>query len=117
MARFWRHRCLWRTRTFSRGRWSVRLLWLYEPRDMWIGVYRDYHRGKAAPNVRFWDVYLSLIPCLPLKLEVFHVGADELPREMWRKHKPYAMYLEAGRAYRVRRNIKTGLTVVVASDD
>lgn len=43
-----------------------RLMWrvLFEPRDLWIGVFWDRNvRGDLV-------VYLCLIPCFPLRLTV-----------------------------------------------
>ena len=50
-----------------RKRWTLRLLW--EPRDMWIGVF--WNRVQAGgPADRFVFVYVCVIPCLPLVLAV-----------------------------------------------
>lgn len=48
--------------------WRARLLW--EPRDLWIGLYWDAHTNDY-PRWRPWrsplyDVYVCLIPCLVL---------------------------------------------------
>lgn len=40
------------TRLFKTGRLSL----IFEPRDLWVGVY-------AAPDA----IYLTLIPCLPVR--------------------------------------------------
>lgn len=41
--------------------WSVDLQ--VEPRDCWIGVFWDRHP-------REWQVWICLIPCLPIRIEV-----------------------------------------------
>lgn len=40
------------------GTWHVRLLW--EPRDLWLGAYRD------TANRR---LYVCVLPCLPIVIE------------------------------------------------
>jgi hypothetical protein len=49
-------------------RWSIRMLW--EPRDLWVGVYWTRPRPYAL------QVYVCLLPCVPIL--VTHVVA---PRE------------------------------------
>jgi len=42
---------------------------LYEPRDLWIGVFWDKRTGEPGKpwmaHDRFWHVYVCLLPCLP----------------------------------------------------
>lgn len=38
--------------------WRVRLMW--EPRDLWLGAYRDTARCR---------LYVCLLPCLPVVIE------------------------------------------------
>jgi hypothetical protein len=43
----------------------VWLEWLFEPRDLWVGLY------WARPDVNWShgvDIYVCIIPCLPLKV-------------------------------------------------
>jgi hypothetical protein len=40
------------------GEATVRLLW--EPRDLWLGVYRDPTKRRT---------YICLLPCLPIVIE------------------------------------------------
>lgn len=37
----------------------------WEPRDIWVGIYHNFERRS-----RMWrlDVYVCLIPCLPVRL-------------------------------------------------
>jgi hypothetical protein len=48
----------------SRRMWFWSVLW--EPRDVWIGVYWDRPKGTGWS----WalDVYVCLFPCVPLKI-------------------------------------------------
>jgi hypothetical protein len=54
------------------NRWAdllPRLWWqiIWEPRDLWIGVYWD------RPDIQWrhcLDVYICVLPCLPLKLSM-----------------------------------------------
>jgi hypothetical protein len=48
----------------NRPQWSLRLLW--EPRDMWVGVY--WTRDEVAPGVPLLTVYVCVVPCLPIRL-------------------------------------------------
>jgi hypothetical protein len=50
-----------------RKRWTLRLLW--EPRDMWIGVFWNHVRA-GGPEDRFMFIYVCLVPCLPVVLAV-----------------------------------------------
>lgn len=36
-----------------------------EPRDIWVGVFWDRH---AIGGVRIFDVYICVLPCLPIRL-------------------------------------------------
>jgi hypothetical protein len=56
-------------------RWAVQLLW--EPRDLWVGVFwqRPYYEGLA----RSFTAYLCLLPMLPLR--VTYTIPDALLRE------------------------------------
>lgn len=47
-------------------RWRVRLL--FEPRDLWLGVFWDRRSGYAPGLNGLW-VYVCLFPCLPIKFE------------------------------------------------
>lgn len=40
------------------GTWKVRLMW--DPRDLWVGVYRDTSRRRT---------YVCLVPCLAIVIE------------------------------------------------
>lgn len=43
----------------------------FEPRDLWIGVcWNCYPTGgvQGAPVVWWLDIYVCLVPCLPIKL-------------------------------------------------
>lgn len=39
---------------------------LWEPRDLWLGIYWD--RPKGTGWSRALDVYVCVVPCLPVKL-------------------------------------------------
>lgn len=54
----------------GKRRWKVKLLW--EPRDLWIGLYwtRITAHHPSADGMAF---YICLIPCLPLKVS-FNYG-------------------------------------------
>lgn len=47
--------------------WSIK----FEPRDIWLGVYWDMTREMRG--MRHLDIYICLIPMLPLRL-MFKVG-------------------------------------------
>lgn len=40
--------------------------WLWEPRDMWIGIFWNRVYDGPAPQQRYLFVYVCLLPCLPL---------------------------------------------------
>jgi hypothetical protein len=42
-----------------------RLHVVFEPRDCWVGIYWDRWRGTFSHG---WDVYLCIVPCLPIHL-------------------------------------------------
>lgn len=44
---------------------DVRVLW--EPRDLWLGV---YWTGKDRP---LWRVFVCLVPCFPVRVSWFSV--------------------------------------------
>ena len=50
---------------------KAKILW--EPRDIWVGVYWDRGCGSHVPWAkglrRMWRVYICIVPCLPLRLE------------------------------------------------
>lgn len=41
---------------------SVKLLW--EPRDLWVGVYWDWHSKSE------WFIYICLFPCFPIRVHL-----------------------------------------------
>lgn len=38
----------------------------FEPRDLWIGLY--WNRGEQYTLGRLWDMYICIIPMLPLHI-------------------------------------------------
>jgi hypothetical protein len=42
---------------------SLRVLW--EPRDLWIGV---FIRPDGWGVIREWTIYVCLLPCLPIRM-------------------------------------------------
>ena len=44
-----------------KGRWLLQFEWLFEPRDIWVGVY--WKRYPAA-----LEVYVCLLPIVPIRL-------------------------------------------------
>lgn len=46
-----------------------------EPRDLWVGVYWDFERGTDEDGYgndqRTFDIYVCVVPCLPLHLSWF----------------------------------------------
>ncbi len=40
--------------------WSIK----FKPNDLWVGVY--WHKGKDFVDRGFLDIYICLVPCLPL---------------------------------------------------
>lgn len=44
--------------------------WLFEPRDLWIGVYWTVKPwGDVKGNVdRYVEIYVCFVPCLPIKI-------------------------------------------------
>lgn len=53
--------------------WRCRVLW--EPRDLWIGVYWD-KRPFSAYGVQRIDLYICLLPMLPI-----HVSGSRYRRD------------------------------------
>ena len=51
---------------FYRG-WNKRISILFEPRDLWIGVYWDRHVSKCPG----WNVvfFVCIVPMFPIKVE------------------------------------------------
>ena len=47
-------------------KYTVALLW--EPRDLWFGV---YWRTDRARGYRELVLYICLVPCLPLRFEIY----------------------------------------------
>ena len=45
-----------------------RVLWLWEPRDLWVGIYWTPYREATYPGLK---LYLCLIPTLPICLEIW----------------------------------------------
>lgn len=56
-----------RTRLGRRPRRRWELAWLWEPRDLWFGVYWT-RRREAGWHFTEWSVYVTLVPCLPVRL-------------------------------------------------
>lgn len=46
-------------------KWAVKCY--FEPRDIWLGVYWDRKPKTADPRLRWWDIYICLIPCFPIR--------------------------------------------------
>lgn len=40
----------------------------FEPRDMWVGVYWDARRITGVYDWTHWDVYICIIPMVPLHI-------------------------------------------------
>lgn len=47
---------------------EVQVRWLFEPRDLWVGVYWDI--GSKAMYSKL-SVYICLLPMLPIRIEVW----------------------------------------------
>jgi hypothetical protein len=60
-----------------RRRYGSRVWWcvLWEPRDAWIGVY--WTRVKGTGWTRALDIYVCVLPFLPLKLQIRRMLPDE----------------------------------------
>lgn len=56
-----------------RMRRSMRIAMLFEPRDLWIGVYWKTYtaRGDDGRFLRRWTaIYVCLVPMLPIKVSI-----------------------------------------------
>lgn len=64
---------------FGHNLWSIWIMW--EPRDMWVGV---FWRTKDHPQwrQRITDIYLCLIPCIPIRLSVGKIISRKFSTEM-----------------------------------
>ena len=52
------------------SRWGWALVW--EPRDLWIGVYWTRHEKSSPPGYDpDLSIYVCIIPCLPIRFERF----------------------------------------------
>lgn len=51
-----------RWKTWDKG-WHISLL--FEPRDLWIGLYWNYQRNSA------YEFYLCIIPAFPILLIIY----------------------------------------------
>jgi hypothetical protein len=51
-------------------RWRARLL--FEPRDLWIGVYWTGVNKSSPPGVDpRYLIYICIVPCFPIRVELF----------------------------------------------
>lgn len=46
---------------------------LWEPRDLWVGVYWTTCSKIVGDTL---DIYICLLPCLPIKLQWFWLAKD-----------------------------------------
>jgi len=46
--------------------WFIK--WGFVPQDCWIGVYWKKDPYALAPNYGRFDLWICLIPCLPIKI-------------------------------------------------
>jgi hypothetical protein len=54
--------------------WDWRIIW--EPRDMWIGVYWTQRVWQISEG---WEVYVCVLPMLPLRVRWWRpIPAEEL---------------------------------------
>ncbi len=51
------------------NRW-VELELLFEPRDLWIGMYWKRRKSWGFANAS-WEFYICIVPTLPIHLEIF----------------------------------------------
>lgn len=79
------------------GRHVVSLL--FEPRDVWLGVYWNVERTRDSGE-RSLYVYLCVVPCLPLRLRI------DLPRGPrgvpWRNVSGWMLFEHEGQRFTVR---------------
>lgn len=58
----------------SRRQMRVSLGIQFEPRDLWVGAYWEWHDLGA---IQSFTVYICVLPMLPLRLYIGHVSVPE----------------------------------------
>jgi hypothetical protein len=61
----------WTTRVWSLWQWNgqnwhAQLNVWWKPADLWVGAFVKPSRSPLDPTWRYLDVYICLLPCLPL---------------------------------------------------
>lgn len=59
--------------------WGLSVSFLFEPRDVWVGLYWKSDPILDAPGVHDFTVYVCLLPCLPLRVHYWRCPDDEVP--------------------------------------
>lgn len=43
---------------------------IFEPRDLWMGVYYTLWQPAPAGQYYFCDIFICLVPCRPIKIHI-----------------------------------------------
>lgn len=60
--------------------WTVRVI--FEPRDLWIGVFWEGKSKFTAVGIHMFRVFICLIPCFPIVIaKQRHLNATDVSKE------------------------------------
>ena len=63
----------------ARREWGLLVSFLFEPRDVWIGLFWKSDPPFEAVGIYDLTFYLCLLPCLPLRIHFWRYPDDEVP--------------------------------------